>query len=253
MKLIIMLFALGLERYLSVGSMMARFNWFSRYLTIIQDQYAKINLNNYLGGWLTVLAVILPIPIIAAIVVLIFGGILKGLVGILLNVAILIYCFGPEDFFKSLQGDAVNSITFNNVFIEANQRIFSVLFWFTLFGPFGALFYRVTVEVTRAIGKGEFSNEQAPKFEMLKGILEWPTSRLFSVIFALVGDFMRCFTFWLDHVLSGVEENDKIISETGAMALQGRNDNASANALIDRTLIIYVALVLVFTLGAFIY
>lgn len=250
MKLIIMLFALGLDRFLNVGSMLMRFNWFSAYTHFAQQQLDKFKIDNQMNGWLRTLATILPIPVVVGLVVAIFGGILNGLIGVILNTIVLLYCLGPEDLYKQAhdhpaQGQGVLSTS--RIFIEANQRIFAVLFWFFLLGAFGAVLYRVTSLLARNNG------HNGAQIKLVKEILDWLPVRVFALVFALVGEFAKGFGYWIDSVISGVEANDSIITEAGAIALQGRTDTASALVVVDRALIVYMVLVLVFSLGAFIY
>ena len=130
----------------------------------------------------------------------------------------------------------------------------SVIFFFILCGPFGALFYRLANEYY-AMCVREENEEHADCCRQLLHWLDWAPARLSSVLFLLTGDFVRGY-YRLKDFFADVESSNKhIISETGISALgleMGVNqedikENKDALDMVNRTLIIYIVLVAALT------
>lgn len=78
------------------------------------------------------------------------------------------------------------------VLVCSFRRIFTVLFWYIVLGPSGALFYVMVQQLMRS--DGLLVNEQAEAVvERLLAILEWIPVRMVSLAFALAGDFVAAF------------------------------------------------------------
>lgn len=69
------------------------------------------------------------------------------------------------------------------------ERWFSVIFWFVMLGPLGAVFYRL---VALASVNSESSVEVRKLAAWLLWVLEWPAVRLLGLTFALTGNFTSC-------------------------------------------------------------
>lgn len=69
------------------------------------------------------------------------------------------------------------------------ERMFAVLFWFFIAGPFGALLYRLSVLYRDFSGAGSDAATTAGKWLWL---LELPSVRLMGVTWAFVGNFETC-------------------------------------------------------------
>ncbi len=69
------------------------------------------------------------------------------------------------------------------------ERMFAVLFWFFIAGPFGALLYRLSVLYRDFSESGSAASVVANKWLWL---LELPAVRLMGVTWALVGNFETC-------------------------------------------------------------
>lgn len=146
---------------------------------------------------------------------------LWGFVGLLFDIVVLFYCWGPRDLDLDVNAildapDAASRRTAASrlwpaggsarldggalveaVFRNALRRWFGVLFWFWVLGPFGALAYRLSVIAVErddallaadtAIGAGTWL-----------AILEWPVTQLMTLSLALVGNFDAVVVAWRD-------------------------------------------------------
>jgi len=288
MKLIILLVVLGLERYFNVGSKLKRFCWFDSYLNRVHDMLGK---QSWFNGLVGAILTLIPIPIVVTLVACLFSRLfheMHGLVWVILSVVVLLYCLGPNDMYRQVcayidgQGkgprETIGDIEdqmldgasmseshamTKSIFWQANQSLFGVLFWFILFGMFGALFYRCTVLLRQASSKenSPFANQYGAA-QQIQNILDWIPVRIFTLFFALVGQFNTSFTYWLENIVSGLANCRRFISEGGLISLgsvkaekgsQHVEEYRAALSLIDRALIIFLAIVALFTLGSWMY
>jgi AmpE protein len=89
------------------------------------------------------------------------------------------------------------------VYIQANNRIFAVVFWFVLLGPTGAWLFRVldllrrrlAFQYMRADGEME-SASMVWAVRTLHGLLAWPPARLLMLGYALAGSFDSAISAW---------------------------------------------------------
>lgn len=287
MKLIILLIVLGLERYFGVGEKLRRFFWFDDYLTklhqIVDDQAWFKNI----GGTLLTIAIIpLAVTIVCFLLKSFSSQGVSMLIWMILSAVVLIYCIGPVDVYRQVQSytgtqgkrstsdiekqlldgaspTESHAIT-KSIFWQSNQTLFGVLFWFMLFGIFGALFYRCAVLLREAINQGNKAfASHATSVQQIQNALDWIPVRIFTLFFALVGQFSTSFTYWIENLIGSLNNNRRFISEGGLIALGINQDSKSNGApteeyqaalsLIDRSLIIFLAIVALFTLGSWIY
>jgi AmpE protein len=92
------------------------------------------------------------------------------------------------------------------------ERLFAVLFWFLLFGPAGALLYRLSFLYSKA----------RPENQRLKRwvwALEWLPVRLVGASFAITGNFVGCVNRWKQFALSVSSTSTEVLRETVLGAL----------------------------------
>ncbi|AFV00718.1 signaling modulator of AmpD, AmpE [Simiduia agarivorans] len=91
------------------------------------------------------------------------------------------------------QWQGVHAEAFQAISYRGFERMFAVLFWFSLLGAPGALLYRLTALSAREPLLGE--NSQDPIRHLL-WLLEWPAARVYYLSVAMVGDFVACAERW---------------------------------------------------------
>lgn len=79
------------------------------------------------------------------------------------------------------------------------ERLFAVLFWFLLFGPAGALLYRLLFLNSRRPGIDAVRERLSAR---LLWALEWPAVRVLGLSLAITGNFVGCFNRWQRQVLA---------------------------------------------------
>ena len=142
-----------------------------------------------------------------------------GLAGLLFDIAVLFYCWGPRDLDLDVAAvlDAPDAATrraaagrlwphdaaakldgaslVEAVFRNAQRRWFGVLFWFCLLGPFGAVLYRLgTLAAER--DDTQLAHDTAAGAKSWLAILEWPVAQLMTLALALVGNFDSVMAAW---------------------------------------------------------
>ncbi len=290
MKLIIILICLGLERYLQIGSRLARFSWFEAYLKRLRSWIKPANL---WSGWLGLVTAMLPAILLLGLVYAIIHNWVFGIVGLLLDVLVLLYCLGPEDLYSQVMAyikadeakekdEAQLTATLSAILgrepaadsaqnyrdvtkaivVKANERLFAVIFWFAVLGPVGALLYRMTVLLhRRSHTDADVVQDVHTAAHPFHKILDWLPARLTAFIYTLVGHFSASFGSWLKNLVSGLDKNKTLLTECGLQTLSLSDEDASAatleenkNALdmIDRALIAVLVIVAVFTIGSWV-
>jgi len=248
MTFIVTFIALLIERFFD-WSHIRNWSWYLKLETYVTKK--MMNQSPYLILALT----ILPILIIVALMGFLLKGILYGLITLILQLFILLYCLGP----KNLWADHLIMIGQQNTqpesmgsfFVEANRRVFSVIFWFSILGPIGALLYRV---LTISAQEGTFApvSQAARQLEVL---MDWLPVRIFTFIFALGGHFADVLAIWRKNFKLSLFDNESLLIQCGMAALAHNHPSSkdqsaekSAIYLLDRVFVIALVILAILVL-----
>jgi membrane protein required for beta-lactamase induction len=253
MILVAVVTAVILELFLSGIAGWRRYSWFSRYAGwLIKKMGGKAVLNGAVG----VVLVLLPILALVAVFQVALQGELLGLPSLLFSILILVYCLRYqsldhlvdvftdasdaaagagehlEDDFRArevaaeiLHGDIpagkerASALT-EVLLVESHERLFGVLFWFVILGPFGAVLFRLTWVLDRHCPENEDGFREAS--HRLYGILAWLPVRLLAIAYALAGSFEDAIHDWKRDEESdplSPESSDAVLATTGCGAL----------------------------------
>jgi AmpE protein len=301
MNLIALLIGLVIERLATQLFHWRRMRWMDRLIDIGFRQADR------LATWPAIipvitLAVILVLPVFAVIWFL--GSTLAGFTYLFLAIVVLFFSLGPRDIGEEVgeycqaleSGDdeqvhnAAKAIVENDVpenaeerttcveaavCVQANNRLFAVVFWFVVLGPLAAWAYRVTDLIRRRAVFNAARDEQAEgnsarvrdAAEMLHGWLAWIPARLTAVGYAAAGHMdealaaLRAPTEDKDATTS--ERSENLLARVGiaALALQSRPDETvseravrgaqAANHLVFKLLLIWAVIIAAMTLYGF--
>lgn len=279
MILISLLIVLALEFHFKIFSELRDFSWFTKTRHFLFNQFSDKSFYEGWGGLL--LIILLPVAVLYGFVSL-FGGGLYWLIMFIVSVTVLFLSIGPKRLEESFDGyfkasesgdfeaashhlDEINQSlnrldTIENgeqdeivrdatrsILIEGHTRYFGVIAWFIFFGPFGALFYRLTHLYREACAKDGF-DEHLPLVEQLIHWIDWIPARLTSLLFLMTGDFVNGLYRIQDYLTDADADNSQLISETGIAALSldmgvsgdDTNENRAALAMANRTIIFYL-------------
>jgi AmpE protein len=127
------------------------------------------------------------------------------------------------------------------IYVQANNRIFGVVFWFLVLGPTGAWAFRV-LDLLRHRAEQRVGDGATPTMEAVRtlhGLLAWIPSRLLALGYALAGNFEEAVASWRnagrETMLSFADGTVEVVARIG-IAASGRAglDVADAVEALDR-------------------
>jgi len=201
------------------------------------------------------LALLLPVLPVAALDRSL-GSHLHGLPQLAFAVVVLLFSFGPrdlrdevDDYVDALErgdrdaaarrakelleadaasrGAGTRDAVEEAVFVQANNRIFGVIFWFVLLGAAGAWLFRVSDLMRRraafeAARRGPDVPEGAAP-ALLHGLLAWIPARLAALGYALAGSFEDAIGNWriaVDRAAEGLlDRTEDLLARVGRGSL----------------------------------
>jgi membrane protein required for beta-lactamase induction len=223
----------------------------------------------------------LPVLVLLCIQILLYDF-LFNIPGFIFGVLIFIYCLGPACLSSDIEayihartiGDddealhyagtitesaastspdqQINDVT-RAILYVANERIFATIFWFIILGPFGAILYRLISELSKQI---EYT-ELAEFSEFIHAIMAWVPARMLAAGYALTGNFDGAYHAYKDRAYTSdiSQSNNEVLVSTGLGAMRNlemETEIASvhaAQALVMRSVIVWIGILAVMTLG----
>jgi len=301
MTLIALLIGLTIERLATQIFHWRRMRWLER---IIDKGFS---LAARFSNWpalipVIVLTAILVLPVAAVTVAL--GDTLFGFPHLVLAVVVLFFSLGPNDIGEDVneycsaleEGNeerieqTARTLVENTVpeeplerircveeavCIQANNRLFAVIFWFVLLGPLGPLgawAYRVTDLVRRrAVFQASREESDAATITPLRdaavalhGWLAWIPARLTAIGYAVAGHFDAALAAWRGgaetQAATPSENSERLLARVGiaALALEAEQDEdltargvrgaTAAKRLVFRLLLIWAVIISAMTL-----
>jgi AmpE protein len=228
-----------------------------------------------------ILILALPVSILLSIQILLYEF-LFNIPGFIFGVLIFIYCLGPACLSTDIEayihartvGDEDEALHYAGTITEsaastspdqqindvtrailyvANERIFATIFWFIILGPFGAMLYRLISELSKQI---EY-DELAEFSEFIHAIMAWVPARMLAAGYALTGNFDGAYHAYKDrvHTSDMAQGNHEVLVSTGLGAMRNlemETEIASiyaAQALVMRSVVVWIGILAVMTLG----
>jgi len=300
MHLIALLIGLVIERLATQLFHLRRLRWIDRVIDAGFRQAGR------LPNWpalipIVALVVLLVLPVLALAVVFVLGDPLLGFPYLVLGVFVLFFSLGPQDIGEDVddyckameEGDKeriretakaiiesdVPEDTLERIHrveeavcVQANNRLFAVIFWFVLLGPLGAWTYRATDLIRRrAVFIAARDEDPSGTPERLRdaaialhGWLAWIPARLTAIGYAAAGNFDTALGAWRapteQETDSASEYNEHLLARVGigALALGDDSDEdlvtrgvrgaTAANRLVFRLLLISAVVIAAMTL-----
>ena len=298
MNLIALLIGILIERLATQLFHWRRLRWLDRVIDWGFDQAARFgNVPPLIP--IVALAVLLALPVL--VVVLALGDALLGFAYLALAIVVLFFSLGPRDIgeevdeycealeaedseriaqtAKALAEGPVSDDTLERIHsveaavcVQANNRLFAVIFWFMLLGPLGAWVYRVTdlirrravFNATRAVDESERTAALRDAGTMLHGWLAFVPARLTAIGYAVAGHFEAALAAWRqgseEPPASTSQASEELLARVGVGALalgelqdettteRGVRGARAANTLVFRLLMIWAVIIAALTL-----
>jgi AmpE protein len=280
MTLITILACIALQRFTNMGEWF-QLSWFESYLKRLHPWLSKTN------EWFGIGVIILPVFIIIGVLHALFNWRFFGLFDLLFIVLVLLFCVDTRDPKQRLAGyfsgiekhdfDATNkaaeefvgTTTIHDagemgravteaIFRKAFTDLFGALFWFIIFGTYGLAGYFLINLTGKFATKVDASNEGLSKVAgEIINYLDWIPARLLGFSYALSGHFMTACNYCSKNLWLTPKENHKFAVQVGLAALDvgkettqlNEKENLAAIDLINRSLIIWIIAILIFSLG----
>ena len=301
MNLIALLIGLIVERLATRFFHWRRMRWMDRIID------AGFRMADGFANWpavipVVLLALLLALP--AFIVTFALGDRLLGFPYLFLAIVVLFFSLGPKDIGEDVneycaaleagddeavqhraralvEGDVPSDAlermhcVESAVFVQANNRLFAIIFWFVALGPFGPLgawAYRTTDLIRRravfnAVRDEEDAGTSARIRDaavMLHGWFAWIPARLTAIGYGIAGHFDGALGAWRTRQEPAPnttsEASEMLLARVGvgALALHNRDDEelvergvrgaSAANTLVFRLLLIWVVVIAALTL-----
>ena len=301
MNLIALLIGLAIERLATQIFHWRRMRWLDR---LIDAGFARASSLANVPPLVSIVAlcVLLALPVL--IVVIALGDALLGFPYLFLAIVVLFFSLGPNDIGEDitryctaledgddervgqtartlveheLPADELEQIRCveSAVFVQANNRLFAVIFWFVALGPLGPLgawLYRVTDLVRRrAVFNAGRAEEGAAEVEAwrsaatrLHGWLAWIPARLTAIGYGVAGHLDAALTAWRtpqgETVATGPEASEELLARVGVASLaldepdgedlteRGVRGATAALRLVYRLLLVWAVVIAAMTL-----
>lgn len=280
MALVAIIFCIALQRLSNIGGWF-KYSWFEWYLKQIQSTLHKLN------HWVSVLVVVAPILIVLGLLQLLFHWHFLQIFKLFLAIIILLLCLDArklqtklDSYFSNLEKNDIPTATSaaiefigqvaptNNqelprsitkaIFFSPFEQIYSVLFWFIVFGAYGAAGYFAIALLRKLALKVDVNNEKiANAAAEIQNSLDWIPSRIVGFCYAIAGNFTKGFSYLRKNFWLSIDENKSFVIGSGMASLDINpepstadvNENKAAIDLTNRTMAIWMIAIILFFIG----
>ena len=207
---------------------------------------------------------------------------LFGLFELAFNVAVLFFCLGPAALDRQVDQyldaieiaapaqryQAASQLTHEppsedlplqvlqvskSLFVQANRRVFAVLFWFAVFGPVAAMIYRVLDQLMQQSLVEDAFAAAKPVMRQLQGWVDWLPTRISLFAYMISGNFDAALQAWRNaspNALDLAEENTALLENVGYSAISSHEvaNDTMAIALVRKTRGLYLRALVVWLL-----
>ena len=281
MAFLSILIALLVERIIPQFIEFRQFNWLRDYALWMKDALHVERLGSWAGSALLLLPLLLLVWLIEAM----FENALFGLFELAFNVLVIFLCLGPRDLDSQVEqyldsieiGDAerrsqlAGHMTSDEVatelpdqamqvsrsmLVQANSRMFAVMFWFTLLGPVAAVLYRL---LEQFLTQDYLEQSLQPFKSVLRsvlGLVDWIPARISLLAYMISGAFeegLQAYQKGSFTALDSYEQNHDLLQLVGFACITqpevtGQDHTMQlirkTRGLILRSLVVWLLLVL---------
>jgi len=216
MTFIIIALCLFAERLLLEQESYRQPDWFRRYTAWSQQLPWGEWMSESVAG---ILVILTPLLLAVALLQAMFDDTMGGVLELLFAALVLLFSLGPRDLYRQAhnfidawdgededkarlisdefttdsivqtQSSYTNSIA-NGILQQAYIRSFSVIFWFIILGPVGAVLYRACHTLKQTLpGLNDLGPDFKGGINRLLEILDWVPARITAFTYALSGNF----------------------------------------------------------------
>lgn len=244
-----------------------------------------------LAAWMALAVLILPVMLVIWIAAGMFENALFGLFELAFNVAVIFFCLGPKELSTEVDqyldaievGDsqqrynAAAKMTTETpsmdlpvqvvqvckaIYVEANSRVFAVLFWFVILGPVAAVVYRVLEQLLKSNYLESSLDSLRQLIKQISGWIDWLPTRITLFIYMVSGNFEEGLQKYNDGSVVAVdmpEQNNELLQNVGFHSIAAHDVTEDSHAidlikksrgLILRSLVVWLFVILMVSLVA---
>jgi membrane protein required for beta-lactamase induction len=286
MTILSVLIALLLERIAPHLIELRRFDWLREYSHWSADMFKVSRLRPWSGMAL----LLLPLLLLVWLALALFENAVFGLFELAFAVAVVFFCIGPRDLESQItrylevleDGDAEQHAqaasplysgevsddlveqteqVARGIMVEANIRVFALLFWFSVLGPLAAVAYRVLDLFLRQNVLDKDLSDWRPQIRIVLGVLDWIPSRLSAFAFMISGSFEDGLAAYRKTPTESIElydQNNTVLEQVGwnSLSIEPHEDPLQlgaaqvrrARGLVWRALVVWLLIVLLISL-----
>ncbi|MCX7126225.1 MAG: hypothetical protein NTU49_10985, partial [Gammaproteobacteria bacterium] len=197
--------------------------WTEKYIQWMRARSVSLTQGHSL---FVLLFLVLPIVIVVSLIFSLDYHFLGRIGYLILSLLLLWYCLD----IRILKQAPAQQLSTADIFLKSYQKVFSLLFWYFIFGPVGLVLYVVVAELHSQLPEQKY-------FILTQGVLDWLPIRVIGLSFALAGNFGTVFKEWMKMLLQGVAGNQNQVVILGESAMSVDSD---AMSLIRRVLLIWL-------------
>ena len=256
MNFLALLLGLGVERALTHFFHLREFRWLDPLFDLVFRR-ARSATRGGAAIELALVALLLTAPV--GYVSLVLAGELRQVPAFVFAVLVLLFSLGPRDLQQEVEeyctaagsGAADDTKRLARelgeheppadpashdrdleraIYVQANNRIFGVVFWFLLLGPAGpagAWLFRVTDLMRRRAVYRDPGGQVLAAARLVHGLLAWLPARLMAAAFALAGSFEGAISGWRHRnpeLATLFERTEDLVDRVGHGARVRRDD-----------------------------
>lgn len=238
MTFLVLLIALLVERFFDFSHLRQWF-WFPTWERQVRDRLKDA------PAYATLAAIVLPVVLLVMLFSYLLLHSLYGFPGLVFDVAVLLYCFGPRNLWAdafacvngfvanpdaaattcdtafgvsaSLDASARYRTVLERLFSAANRRVFAFVFWTVILGVGGAVLVRLVDEIASASVSGDAAARSSAV--VVENALDWAPARVLTLLFAFAGNFAKVMAIWPKKAVLGLTNADALLVECGLAAV----------------------------------
>ncbi len=265
MAFLSILIALLVERIIPQFIEFRQFGWLRDYAEWMADLLHLERLGSWGGSGLLLFPLLLLVWILEGM----FDNALFGLFELAFNVLVIFLCLGPRDLDSQVEqyldsieiGDTQRRFNMAShissdelamelpaqatqvsqaMLVQANSRIFAVMFWFTLLGPIAAVLYRVLDQFLTGNYLEKSLQSLKPAMRNVLGWVDWIPARISLLAYMISGAFeegLQAYHKGSVAALDSYEQNNDLLKLVGYACItqQEVSDENQAIQLIRKT------------------
>jgi AmpE protein len=241
MRFLIIVLCLLSEKYITHDYQHLRKTWLNVYTHLVQSFLPKkfYRQNIYTPFFSCIISLL--------VIVIFFKTLRFWKLGLFINVVfeffVFYICLGGDNLFYSETNDK-DYLKINEYILAIHEEVFAIIILFFIFGPIGALLYRVTT----------FFIALQPKAALIRkihGIIDWVPVRITALLLLMVGHFQPGFSYFLQHLTRRPDFNQTLLLHTAKNALAVK-DKESVDSVLLENMYTHASLLFVFILAIFV-